>query len=286
MKTQVITLNTHVVNLQPKTIKAKENHIKKTSLSYVVAFALIALFTTLSQSAYAAGPLNPVQLANEVMMHAQGEDGQVIASRIGVDPNSPLNYSTHVDPAGRSFTFSLTSGSTYLGQPITLSAAGTLNPSTQTWSISSYASYGATRWTVTTSLVPSVSADTSTISYTSRTQVGSDGLQPLTVTHPWDGKVCWPVFGYFGYGWSLEQCQYYWEGQPVGQPWTDYDGWGPWSPYGPWYPWWWALNLEPFGYSLSIQGSTPKGGGDGFSATLVGPARSACVNCSVSDGSQ
>jgi hypothetical protein len=137
------------------------------STRLVLAIAAFFLFASISpaqqkaglgrsQGAYAAAPSDPVVLANQAMIHAQGEEATFVALEIGVDPSSPLNYSSYVDPEGQSFAFSLNAGSTYLGQPFALAASGTLNPSTQTWNVSTSGSYGGAPWEVTSTLVPTI----------------------------------------------------------------------------------------------------------------------------------
>ena len=212
-------------------------------------------------------------------MHAQGEDAGFIAGRIGVDPSSPLSYSTYVDPSGQNFTFSLKSGATYLGHPITLNASGVLNPSTQTWSVASAGTYGGSRWIVTSSLVPAPAPNSSTVAFNSSAKFDTSGLNhdiPL-----YDGVYCSPAFGYEGSGWSEERCYYTWKGQRVGPGWLAGDGYGNWG----WWNWYWEVNIPYFQFSLAAQGSTPIDGGAGTFSTVVGPAQPACVSCSATDGS-
>ena len=278
MKSQVITTNAQALNIQPVTIQ-KESRMKKSRPIYLLAVVLIAMSTILSQGAYAAGPLTPVQLANEVMMHTQGEDTEFMAAQIGVDPNSPLTYTTYVDPKGQSFTFSLQSGSTYLGRAITLIAAGTLNPSTQAWSISTAGTYGGVRWTATGTLTSSPAPNAQSVSFASNTQFSFQRLR--NDIQLFNGTSCTPLFYYSGYfGQSTEICQHTYNGQPVGPTWLASDGWGP---VYPWYNWWWTLNFTPWQFSVAGQGSTPQSGGNGFFSTVIGPAQPACISCNTGD---
>lgn len=93
-------------------------------------------------------------IANEIMMYEQSQDLSYIADRFGVDPASPLSFTTYVDPAGHSFTYSLKSGSTYQGRPIVLTVSGALTPE-RYWDVSSSGSYGGVPWTSDTKYVSS-----------------------------------------------------------------------------------------------------------------------------------
>src|SRR6266699_2435721 len=55
MTSQAIALNPQAVNLQPKASSQEENTMKKSNRIYLLALAFAVLFTTLSQSAHAAG---------------------------------------------------------------------------------------------------------------------------------------------------------------------------------------------------------------------------------------
>ena len=93
--------------------------------------------------------LTPFQKANEVMMYEESALVSFIGTTWGPDPASPLNYSSHVDPAGQNFDFSLNAGSTYLGKPITLTTSGTLN-SFNAWKVSTTGTYNGLPWSTNT----------------------------------------------------------------------------------------------------------------------------------------
>jgi len=242
---------------------------------------VVAMLMALSHNAYAAQPFTRVQLAIEAMITAQQYDAAFIGFQFGSSSNSHLNYSSYVDPSGQSFSFGLNSGSTYLGQPITLSASGTLDPATQMWKVSSSGSYAGTPWQVTTSLVPTVAANTSAIEYKSIAELvpgdpqgGSPPQQYKTYI------ICngsWWSTDWFDS--SQETCQKYAGGYPIGSPWVTWDiDWKDIS-----FQWHTSSNLLSFDLSLFAQGFTPIDGGAGTFSTIVGPAQPACVSCSATD---
>lgn len=243
------------------------------------ALAMAMLFMGLPQTAHAAGPLTPGQVAMEIMMHSQGEDAAFIAAEIGVDPNSALTYSTNVDPAGQTFTFSLKPGTTYQGRSLSLNASGQLNPSTQSWNVVSTGAYGGTQWTVTSNLVPAASANTSTLAYKSTASFNSSGI--IQDIQLYNGISCTPIFGYWNWGWSEESCTLTWNGQPIGTPWLASDGYSNWG----WWNWYWVSNVVYLDFSLSAQGSTPLEGGAGSFTTFIAPAQQPCAPCSDGSGS-
>jgi hypothetical protein len=93
-----------------------------------------------------AGFATPVIEATEVMIAAEQADASFIGSFFGPSPGSTLLFTSTVDPAGQSFSFTLASGSSYQGQAMTLTDAGTLNSSTGVWNSTSLGSLGATSW--------------------------------------------------------------------------------------------------------------------------------------------
>ena len=89
-----------------------------------------------------ANGFDMVAIATEIMMEDQGADNVLLAHIFGVDTSSPLRFTSFVDPAGMYFSFELVPNSTYLGQSITMSASGTFDPTTSTWTTSSTGEIG------------------------------------------------------------------------------------------------------------------------------------------------
>jgi len=274
MKTQIIGRNRYAVNHQRETDNRAGNPITRNRSLPSFAIAVVALFMALSQSAHAAGPLTSVQVATEVMMHTQADVAGFIATQFGVDPNSSLSYSTYVDPGGQSFTFSLNSGTTFLGQPLALTESGTFVPSTRTWNMSGSALYGSTPWTLTSSLVLTTGPNASVLTSTSAASWSSAGgtTAPNGVT----GENCTPtVYNPGGLIYSSATCYFVYYGTQNGPTFQVDDDFSvlelsSWSV---------VLNSQYWKFSLYSQGSTSQGGGAGSFTAIVGPAQQACVDC-------
>ncbi len=85
----------------------------------------------------------------EMMKHTQFSDGVALARYFGPDALSPIQVTTRLDPENRSFAYSAVSGSTYLGQALTLETSGEFNETSQQWETTSSASLGLESWSQT-----------------------------------------------------------------------------------------------------------------------------------------
>lgn len=110
------------------------------SIPWICALAVLTFVVSASRSVMA--DITPIQLETELLMESQGEDNLFIGNFIGVDPGSPLSYVSNVDPTAMSFSFSLLPGSTYLGQPLTLSESAAYNPTADEWDANSTITFG------------------------------------------------------------------------------------------------------------------------------------------------
>jgi len=281
MKSQDTALNTQAVNLQPATINQRKRGIKPRNLIYLFALVVAMMFSALPLPAHAAGPLTPVQLASEMMMHSQADAAGFIAAQIGVDPNSHLNYSSYVDPAGQSFSFSLNSGTTYLGQPLALSASGTFAPSTHTWNVLYSALYGRTQWTINSSLVLSVGPVTSVTTATSVTSWNSGGLGIDTFNGA-NGENCTPTVWSAGLIHSSAYCYFTHNGAQDGPGFWLYDEFNVIEQIAGWSV---SGNSQYWNFSHYTVGSIPASGGLGSFVSVVGPAEPACTTCSAGGSS-
>ena len=126
------------------------SHSVKSTLLW--SFFMLVALLLLGASARAQAP-SPFQIANEVMTYEQSEQLSYLASTYGTDDGAHLGFSTHVDPAGHNFSFSLNPNSTYLGHPVTLTVSGTLNPF-RLWKVTASGSYDGIGWTSTSQYVP------------------------------------------------------------------------------------------------------------------------------------
>lgn len=127
------------------------------------AFTLLVLsFCLISPGRLFAGSL-PAWAANtEIMMNAEAAEMTFIGRYFGPDNSSPLSFTSNQDIAGQSFTFNLNSGSTYLGQAMTLSASGFYNTTTSSWDISTNGTLGSpgpNEMTWSSSYVASITGD-------------------------------------------------------------------------------------------------------------------------------
>lgn len=132
--------------------------MKSTKISttqYALLFALAAMMLA-SLSLSAQTQLTPFQIATEVMTFQQSVVLRSLGSKFGPDAQSLLTYSTQVDPAGQNFNFSLNAGSTYLGQPITLTTSGTL--ANGAWTVSSSGTYLGLPWSIDSTYVSPTAA--------------------------------------------------------------------------------------------------------------------------------
>jgi hypothetical protein len=281
MKTQNSQQHTDVVGARPQTAFHNQGYVKR---ARICLFALvITLFSAaLSQTAHAATPFNPVASAAQVMMQTQGDDAAFLANRFGVDPNSPLQYASSIDPSGSSFAFSLAPGTTYLGQPMTLTVSGTLNPSTQTWTVSSAGSLSGVPWTITKSMSVSLSGNVVEMNLTSSTQFNSGGVHSLMADI--DSIYCNGVWYYNDNGWvlgytsGLSPCSAYYEGNLVAT--WDAVQFTNTSSGGSNSTWNWENNSTELEFSVASSGTYLTSGGAGSFSTLVAPAKVACTSCS------
>jgi hypothetical protein len=85
-----------------------------------ISMGLVAVAVALGFSTVAPAQLTTVVEAREVLMHAQAADAHLLVRSTGADVNSPLLFSSSVDPAARTFRYLLQPGGTYCGQPIGL----------------------------------------------------------------------------------------------------------------------------------------------------------------------
>jgi hypothetical protein len=111
----------------------------------VLALAALAIVTTIASPGRAAS----VDLATVIMMANSEANAVFIGVQFGTDSSSPLNFTSNVDAAGQSFSYSLNPGSTYLGQAISLTSSGVLSSDGTVWTLTSDGTFGATSWSTT-----------------------------------------------------------------------------------------------------------------------------------------
>jgi hypothetical protein len=82
-------------------------------------------------------------LATEVMMESQGLQAIFIGQILRPDSSSTLSFTSQVDSQGQSFQYSIASGSTYLGMPVTWQTTGTFDSTTSVWSWTTTSTIGS-----------------------------------------------------------------------------------------------------------------------------------------------
>jgi PEP-CTERM motif-containing protein len=87
-----------------------------------ILFALI-LVCTLPIVSYA----DPFRVTLETMMEAQAQNSLYIGHLFGADPSTVLRFTSTLDSAARTFSFSLLPNQSYLGQPISLTTIGSFD---------------------------------------------------------------------------------------------------------------------------------------------------------------
>ncbi|MGC2107984.1 MAG: hypothetical protein WA655_00615 [Candidatus Korobacteraceae bacterium] len=275
MKTNAVELTALTASLQPTILNHKQNRLKRTPSTSLLALAVTVMFFALSLSAHAADTLTPVQLATEIMMHSQANAADFIAAQIGIDANSGLGYSSYVDPAGQSFRFSLNSDTTYLSQPLAVTASGIFAASTQTWNVSYSISYGRTQWTFNNSFVLSVGPAASLVTATSVTSWDSGGS--TYVFNGANGENCTATMTSGGIIHSAAYCYYTKDGQQDGPGFWLYDEF---SVIEETVSWLVLGNSSFWNFSEYTTGSLPVSGGKGSFSGVLGPAQAACITCS------
>jgi len=112
----------------------------------IILRAITFVFTAATATLVCAQLPSNVEVATELMIENQTSNAAFIGAMFGADPSSALNFTSNVDPSGNSFSYTLTPGSTYLGQNATLSGTGSFDPSMTVMTFSSSGSLGSNAW--------------------------------------------------------------------------------------------------------------------------------------------
>jgi hypothetical protein len=94
-----------------------------------------------------SGTLPPEDEVPEMMMETQG----LICIGLGVQygPSEDLHFTSNTDISNLAFNFALVSGSTYAGQPATITASGAFNSSTDLYDLAASGSVGGDNFSIT-----------------------------------------------------------------------------------------------------------------------------------------
>jgi hypothetical protein len=106
---------------QPKETAMRNSAIISAKPSLGVLF-LLGLIVTVQPRSRA----DLVLTATEVMIEETTVNVSALGFFFGVDPTSPLSFTTFVAPSGLSYSYSAVPGTTYLGQNLSLAGTGTL----------------------------------------------------------------------------------------------------------------------------------------------------------------
>jgi hypothetical protein len=78
------------------------------------------------------------------MMDAEGANATLLGRLFGPDNGTVLSFTYSVDNVNETFSYSSMPGSTYLGQPFSLSASGDFNSTSGLWEMSASGALGST----------------------------------------------------------------------------------------------------------------------------------------------
>lgn len=106
-----------------------------------------ALAVLIGSNPILAGSLPPEQEVPEMMMELEGQLGIWLGIHYG--PSEDLNFSSDTDMTNMTFSFGLLSGSTYAGQPASMTATGAFNSSTNQWDFIASGTVGGESWSST-----------------------------------------------------------------------------------------------------------------------------------------
>ncbi len=111
-------------------------HSVRTTLLPLILLLVTSLTTAWSQVF--------TNVTGELMMDAQGANATLLGRLFGPDPSTVLSFSSSVDEADGIFSYSSAPGSTYLGQPLSLSVSGTFDSASDLWEMSASGALGGT----------------------------------------------------------------------------------------------------------------------------------------------
>ncbi len=108
----------------------------------LLRFALVLSLLIFALGAHSLGLAGEIQ-ATEVMMESQGLEAILLGQALGPDNSSTLSFTSQVDSQGSSFQYSVASGSTYLGMPLSWNTSGSFDATSGLWSWTTTLSIGA-----------------------------------------------------------------------------------------------------------------------------------------------
>ena len=221
--------------------------------AHVVLSSAASLALICASGAISPAPAGTVDVATltQLMIENQGNDMTLLGLGFGVDPGSPVKFTSTVDASGMSFSFTPVSGSTYKGQMVTLSGSGVFDSTTNILTTTASIGLGATTFTDTGTLDLSAGSN-----FMQMTEVTPPMPTPLFFSEDITDDECTEKPGFFE-----DFCHYTNNGTKI--PKSDYL-----SVVSMTLPSWTFQNTGVF--AVSSVGSSPATGGDGdFTTTIM-----------------
>ena len=109
----------------------------------IVAWALLPALLAVAMPATGRASIS-VEIATEAMIADIQTNNLYLASLLGGAPTIQLSYTSNVDPTGLAFSYTLDPGTSYQGQALSLTASGSFDTSSQTWSSAMSGALGPT----------------------------------------------------------------------------------------------------------------------------------------------
>ena len=122
--------------------RVKEAAVRRRHVLALVVSITLAGSGTIATPARAG--LEIYQQATESMMNSEGLIMSLVARDLGIDPTVSLNFTSAMDPVAQTFSYSLQSGSMYLGRSAALQVSGAFDVPSQSWLFTSTGHIGAT----------------------------------------------------------------------------------------------------------------------------------------------
>lgn len=170
--------------------------------------------TILSSEHARADTIDPVTLT-QLLIEDEAQDSMLLGSIFGIDPTSPINFTSNVDALGMTFSYNSASGSLYLGQLVSIDGTGSFDGTTNTLTISSSIGLGATIFSADGTIEVNLAAAPKTDSYTRK-------FPPFPVPGGTaNDQECDSL--QFASGRSLATCQYTFNNRPFGPSFTESD---------------------------------------------------------------
>jgi hypothetical protein len=138
---------------------------------------LVALLVLTSAVSWANPTLTTTNLITELLMNDEVTNASLMALFLGPDFSSQVTYTTFVDRANLSFSFSSQTGSMYLGQSLNLSGSGVFDPNTGIMSLASSGALGLTQWSTSGQFF--VTGDSNGYQFTGQESLFSGGFSHL-----------------------------------------------------------------------------------------------------------